>query len=167
MCWIFHVSNQPPYFVTQNTTRIIKHLAHKFCVASNITILLSGRGCPVIHEHRHCRHTVHSVSGNVHCTHILLFFFLWRCDPTRVMASSFLMFLDHTQRRSTVGRTPLEEWSARHRDLYLTTHDTHNRQTSMFPVGFEPTISAGERSQTYALDSAATGTGTHILWLYQ
>ena len=37
------------------------------------------------------------------------------------------MFLDHT-RHSTVGRTPLDEWSARRRDLYLTTHDTHNRQ---------------------------------------
>ena len=35
------------------------------------------------------------------------------------------MFLDHTQRRSIVGRTPLEEWSARRRDLYLTTHDTN------------------------------------------
>ena len=55
------------------------------------------------------------------------------------------MFLDHTQRRSTVGRTPLDEWSARRRVLYLTTHDTHNRQISMPPVGFEPTISAGER----------------------
>ena len=59
-------------------------------------------------------------------------------------------FLDHTQRRSTVGRTPLDEWSARRRDLYLTTHNTHNRQISMPPVGFEPTISAGERPQTYA-----------------
>jgi len=29
-----------------------------------------------------------------------------------------LMFLDHTQRRSTVGRTPLDERSARRRDLY-------------------------------------------------
>jgi len=29
-------------------------------------------------------------------------------------------------------------------------------------VGFEPTISAGERPQTYALDRAATGTGVHI-----
>ena len=28
----------------------------------------------------------------------------------------------------------------------------------MPPVGFEPTISAGERPQTYALDRAATGT---------
>ena len=29
----------------------------------------------------------------------------------------------------------------------------------MRPVGFEPTISADERLQTYALDRAATGTG--------
>jgi len=34
------------------------------------------------------------------------------------MEHPFLMFLDHT-RRSTVGRTPLDEWSARRRDLYL------------------------------------------------
>ena len=71
---------------------------------------------------------------------------LWRCGPTRTTASSFLRFLDHTQQRITVGRTPLDEWSARRRDLYLTTHNTHNnRQTSMPPMGFEPTISAGER----------------------
>ena len=35
---------------------------------------------------------------------------------------------------------------------------------SMPPVGFEPTISAGERPQTYALDRAATGTGTGLLY---
>ena len=93
---------------------------------------------------------------------IFFFFLLWRCDPTRVMASSFLRFLDHTQRRTTLGRTPLDEWSARRRDLYLTTHTTHNRQTSMPRVGFEPTISAGERQQTYDLDRAATGTGSTI-----
>jgi len=87
------------------------------------------------------------------------FFLLWRRDPSRVMASSFLRFLDHTQRRTTVGRTPLDEWSARRRDLYLTTHNAHNRQTSMPPMGFKPTISAGERPQIYVLDSAATGTG--------
>ena len=84
----------------------------------------------------------------------------WHCGPTRAMASSFLRFLDHTQRRITVGRTPLNEWSARHRDLYLTTHNTHNRQTSMPPAGFEPTISAGERPQTYALDSAGSRSRT-------
>jgi hypothetical protein len=52
------------------------------------------------------------------------------------------MFIDHTQRRTTVGRTPLDERSARRRDFYLTTRDTHNRQISMPPVGFEPKISA-------------------------
>ena len=75
------------------------------------------------------------------------------------------MFLDHKQRRSTVGRTPLDERSVRRRDLYLTTHDTHNRKISMPPVGFEPTISAGERPQTYALDRAATGTGGIVVLL--
>jgi len=86
------------------------------------------------------------------------FFLLWRCDPVWVTASSFLRFLDHTRRCTIVGRTPLDEWSARRRDLYLTTHNTHNRQKSMPLVGFEPMISAGEWPQTYALDCAATGT---------
>ena len=37
----------------------------------------------------------------------------------------------------------------------------HSQQTNIHaPVGFEPTISAGKRPQTYALDRAATGTGT-------
>ena len=48
----------------------------------------------------------------------------------------------------------------------MTTHNTHNRKTSMPPVGFEPTISAGERPQTHALDRAATGTGNQLLEYY-
>ena len=79
--------------------------------------------------------------------------------PQWARASSFTRFLDHTRRHRIVGRTPLDEWSACRRDLYLTTHNTHNRQTSKPPVGFEPKISAGERPQTYALDRTATGTG--------
>jgi hypothetical protein len=57
------------------------------------------------------------------------------------MEHLFLMFLNHTQRRSTVGGTPLDERSARRRDLYLTTHDTHNRQISM------PQWNSNRRSQ--------------------
>ena len=78
-------------------------------------------------------------------------FLLLHCGPTRVMTSSFLRSLDHTQRRTTVGRTPLDEWSAHLRDLYLTTHSSHKRQTSIPPVGFEPTISSGQRPQTLHL----------------
>jgi hypothetical protein len=42
----------------------------------------------------------------------------------------------------------------------------------MPPLGFEPTIPAGERPQTYALDCAATGTDTkkedyyYLLYVY-
>ena len=36
--------------------------------------------------------------------------------------------------RITVARTPPDKWSARRRDLYLTTHNTHTGQTSI-PTG--------------------------------
>jgi hypothetical protein len=73
-------------------------------------------------------------------------------------------FHGHTLlRHTTVGRTPLDEWSARRRDLYLTTHNTHNRQTSMLPAGFEPTILVSERPKTHALDRTATGIGKCII----
>jgi len=41
------------------------------------------------------------------------------------------------RRTATIGRTSLDEWSARRRDLYLTTYNTHRRQTSMPPARFE------------------------------
>jgi hypothetical protein len=39
------------------------------------------------------------------------------------------------------------------------------RQTSMPPLGFEPTIPASARPQTYALDRAATGIGDVIFYV--
>jgi len=89
--------------------------------------------------------------AKIQCT---LYFFCWLYNPLWVcisqpssvaIASSRTRFLDHTQRRATVGRTLLDEWSVCRRDVYLTTHNTHNRQTSMPPVGFEPTIATGKR----------------------
>jgi hypothetical protein len=74
-------------------------------------------------------------------------------------ASSFTNFLDRTQWRTTFGRTHLDEWSARRTDFYLKTHNIHNRQTSMPPGVFEPTILGGERPQAHVLGRAATGTG--------
>jgi hypothetical protein len=79
------------------------------------------------------------------------------------MASSFMRFQDHTQRRVTVGRTPLVEWSAGRRDLYLTQHSQGTDIRA--PAGFEPTTSAGERPQIHALDRAATGIGYQLLIL--
>ena len=55
-------------------------------------------------------------------------FSFWRCGPTRSMASSLLRFLGQTQQRITVGRTPLDEWSARRRDLWQHTTLTTDKQ---------------------------------------
>ena len=60
-----------------------------------------------------------------------VFFFLAqqhpKPHPPGVTASLYTRFLDHTHRRTTVGRTPLDVWSARRKDLYLTTHNNHDR----------------------------------------
>ena len=64
-----------------------------------------------------------------------LFVCFWRGSPQWTKASSFTRYLGQTQRRATVGRTLLDEWSARRRGLYLTSHNTRNRQTSMSPGG--------------------------------
>jgi len=66
---------------------------------------------------------------------VCLFVFGAKKATSGPSTSSFTRFLDHTQRRSTVGRTPLDEWSIRRRDLYLTTHDTRNRQNIHDPGG--------------------------------
>ena len=41
------------------------------------------------------------------------------------------------------------------------TQQLTNRQTTILFAGFEPTISAGLRPQTHALDRTATGTGSY------
>jgi len=69
-------------------------------------------------------------------TYIYIFiylFFLWPYSQTRAMASSFLKFVDHTQPRNTFCRTPLDEWSARRRDLYLATHSTQKNNNHSCP----------------------------------
>jgi hypothetical protein len=71
--------------------------------------------------------------------------------------------MTHTHTHThTLGRTPLDKWSARRRDHYLATHNTHKRQTSMLPAVFEPAVPASKRPQTHILDRAATGIGVRI-----
>jgi hypothetical protein len=58
---------------------------------------------------------------NMQCDKMLsatFFFFFGMITPQWVLASSFIKFLDHTQWHTTVGRTPLDEWSAHRRDLW-------------------------------------------------
>ena len=61
-------------------------------------------------------------------------FFFFGGPSTRflIMACPYRGFAI-TLRHTTLRRNPLGYWSARRRDLYLTTHNTHNRQSSMAP----------------------------------
>jgi hypothetical protein len=89
-------------------------------------------------------------------------FFSWRNSPFWARASSLSRLHDHIQTYTTLGRTPLDEQSARHRDFYLT---THKKLISMPPAGFEPAVSESERRQTHSLDRAATGIGNKIFYI--
>jgi len=62
------------------------------------------------------------------------FCFTWRNSPQWARASSFTRFLDHAQRRTTGCRTPPDEWSAGHRDLYLY-NTQHSQQTIIHVPG--------------------------------
>jgi len=53
-----------------------------------------------------------------------------------------------THTHTPIGRTPPDEGSARRRDLYLATHNIHERQTFTLPAGPEPAIPTSQRLQT-------------------
>jgi hypothetical protein len=85
------------------------------------------------------------------------FFVQWRNSPSWARFSTLSRLHDHTK-YTALGTTPLDEWSARRRDLYLTTHNIQETE-SHTPTGFEPTILASERLQTDSLEGAAIGIG--------
>jgi hypothetical protein len=58
-----------------------------------------------------------------------------------------MIALTHT----TLGGISLDGWSVRRRYHYVATHNTHKRQTSMPPAGYERTIPASGRQQTHDL----------------
>ena len=84
-------------------------------------------------------------------------FLLWPFDPNPGHGLLLRGFAITLIGRTTIGRTPLDEGSAGYRDLYLTTHCTHNIQTSMPPGRLEHTIPVSEQPQIQ--DRAATGIG--------
>ena len=59
------------------------------------------------------------------------FSFLWHCDLILDHGIPLQGFGITYVERSALGTTPLYEWSARSRDLYLKTHDTYKRKASM------------------------------------
>jgi hypothetical protein len=61
-----------------------------------------------------------------------------------------------THRHTTLGNSPLEKWSARSTELYLSIHNNHKKQSSMHPAGFEPTIPASQFYTARPVVSAQT-----------
>ena len=96
---------------------------------------------------------------------LLASLFIYYCDlrlPAHCGYRGLLLHLitvieTHTHTHA-LGMAPLDKESACRRDLYLETHITHTRQTSVLKVGFEPAIPASERPQTQALDRAFLNT---------
>jgi hypothetical protein len=88
-----------------------------------------------------------------------LSFLVW--PPTQALyVWRFIVVFDRTQWHTTLSGNPVDELSARRRDLYLTTHNIYKRQTSMPPVVFETLIPGSEPPLTHALDHVATGIGS-------
>jgi len=70
-------------------------------------------------------------------------FFSWPKSPSRPRPP--LRGSLTTLRHTTCGRTPLDDQSARRRNVQVKTQSIHKRQTSISPAGFEPAIPASER----------------------
>ena len=131
----------------------------QFVKSFRSAFLMISKDCCCRHFSLHYGYVLYSfIIGLVllFSNHMRYVFLTWRNSPSGPRPPHYRMFMI-TLRHTTLGRTPLGEWSARRRDLYLTTHNTHKRQTSMLLAGFEPAIPASERSQTHALHRAATG----------
>ena len=72
-------------------------------------------------------------------------------------------------KHTTVGRTHLDEWSARRRDLYLTTHNIHKRQDMHVPGGFRTSnvSKVAAADPPLRLRGHWIGLILHILWIYR
>jgi hypothetical protein len=115
---------------------------------------------------RHCGATRTRNTGRLstyvvqHVRFIIVIIFSGSAAQRGLWLPRHTRFLDPTKRRATVGRTLLDEWSARRRDLYLTTHKTDKHPCPRWDfLNFYYLFcqNSNPRSQQ-ALDSVATGT---------
>jgi len=86
--------------------------------------------------------------------YIYIYFFFW--DSAAAPSWSGLPHSRRftiTLRHTTLGKTPMDGWSARRRDLCLTIHIRYQTKASLHLAGFEPAILTNERPQQ-----------THAFW---
>jgi hypothetical protein len=70
---------------------------------------------------------------------------MWRFDPIPSHELPLVGFAITLTGHTTLGKTPLVEWSTRHGNLYLARHNFHKRQISTLPAGLETPTPTSER----------------------
>ena len=91
--------------------------------------------------------STHPLGHNRACNGNTYFFYNFSTAQKPLVGQGLLIgkvSRSHSFRHNILSRTILGKWSARHRDLYLTTEYTHKRETFMSPLGFESAIPANE-----------------------
>ena len=118
---------------------------------------------PRTHSFRHTNLGRTSLDKWSASRNIYIYIFLSRFDP--IPDHGFLVggFAITLTGRSTLGMTPLYEWSARHSDLYAKTHNTHNRHTSMPRRDSNPQAQQASSRRPTPLTARPPGPAVHRL----
>jgi hypothetical protein len=131
-----------------------------FYVRTNIVVLST---VDAIHLHFQCFAWI--LRRNFVCISFFPSFLVWPLLPSfkcRGLLLHFITFNDtHTHTHIALIRIPLDEWSARRRDLWLTTHNIHRNIHPRHRRNSKPQ-SQQARAQTHAVDRAASGIG--LVW---
>ena len=106
-----------------------------------------------------------NIKRKQNCTLIYFPPLLWGFDPIPGHAFPLRGLTITLIRRTILVRNPLDERSALRRDLYLTTHNTQNRQTFMPSAVFEPAFPASERQlgSAFYVSSSVFGAWADII----
>ena len=93
-------------------------------------------------------------------------FFFWSASPQ--VGQGLLIHevsRSHTTMHQSVGLLWTSDQLVAETSTWQHTTLTTDRRPCPPPVGFEPTVLAGEQPQTYALDRAATGIGKYTKYI--
>ena len=119
-------------YMKQKCTYNILNITSHFCIWAVLQVKVNAVACPVWRKACLLYRTRYSKLKHLHHFYIeeSTFFYHGTTAPSGPGPPHYLGFAI-TLRHTTLGRTPLDQWSARRRDLYLTTHTIHMRETSM------------------------------------
>jgi hypothetical protein len=113
----------------QHTHAVISQLSTYMLHCQNLQCYCNTRTRTHTHTHTHIYIYIY--------IYIYIFLFVFMAPQPLVGLGLLTVEVSrsHSFRHFILGRTPLDEWSARHRNLYLTTNSTYKRQDMHAPGG--------------------------------